>query len=181
MTNMLGRILGEDIALQVNYLSQRALIEADPSMVEQVILNLVVNARDAMPQGGLLTIRIATTEVGGDTASRRPDLRAGNFICLSVSDRGCGIPPHDLGRIFEPFFTTKEVGKGTGLGLATVYGIVKQHQGWIEVASEASKGTSFQVFFPAGSEPVLARAAETTPDAVIRGGQETILVVEDET
>ncbi len=134
-----------------------------------------------MPQGGLLTIRIAATEVGGDTASRRPDLRAGNFICLSVSDRGCGIPPQDLGRIFEPFFTTKEVGKGTGLGLATVYGIMKQHHGWIEVESQVNQGATFKVYFPqieAKSDP--AQPGEEPAADTIRGGAETILVVEDE-
>jgi two-component system, cell cycle sensor histidine kinase and response regulator CckA len=181
MTNMLGRILGEDIALQVNYLSQRASIEADPSMIEQVILNLVVNARDAMPQGGMLTLRIAATEVGGETASRRPDLRAGKFICLSVTDRGCGIPPQDLGHIFEPFFTTKEVGKGTGLGLATVYGIMKQHHGWIEVESQVSHGATFKVYFPQldiETEPT--HPAEEPAPGAICGGAETILVVEDE-
>ena len=110
---------------------------------------------------------------------RHPEGRAGPFVCLSVMDTGCGIPPENLRRIFEPFFTTKEVGKGTGLGLATVYGIVKQHQGWIEVASEPGKGTTFKVFLPQSGEPAEA-AAEPSSEAAVRGGTETILVVEDE-
>lgn len=181
MTNMLGRILGEDIALQVNCHSQRALIEADPSMIEQVILNLVINARDAMPKGGSLAIRLGATDLGSESVSRKPESRPGKFICLSVTDRGCGIPAQDLGRIFEPFFTTKEIGKGTGLGLATVYGIVKQHHGWIEVESQVNQGATFKVYFPqlepeSGPDSALDESGSGT----IRGGSETILVVEDE-
>ena len=106
-------------------------------MMEQVLLNLAVNSRDAMPKGGLLTLKISTLEVTPEHVAEHPEARPGRFVCLSVIDTGCGIPPENLRRIFEPFFTTKEVGKGTGLGLATVYGIVKQHQGWIE--SKASR------------------------------------------
>ncbi len=150
-------------------------------MIEQVILNLVINARDAMPKGGSLAIRLGATDLGSEIVSRKPESRPGKFICLSVSDRGCGIPPQDLGRIFEPFFTTKEVGKGTGLGLATVYGIVKQHHGWIEVESQVNQGATFKVYFPqleaeSGPESALDESGSGT----IRGGAETILVVEDE-
>ena len=181
MTSMLGRILGEDIALQVSYRPQRALIEADPSMIEQVILNLVVNARDAMPQGGLLAIRLASAQVSAEVAARKPEVRPGNFVCLSVSDRGCGIPPQNLGRIFEPFFTTKEIGKGTGLGLATVYGIVKQHHGWIEVESQLNQGATFKVYLPElATEIESAAVPDRQEPSTIRGGGETILVVEDE-
>jgi CheY-like chemotaxis protein len=109
-----------------------------------------------------------------------PEARLGAFVCLRVSDTGCGMDSATLARIFEPFFTTKAVGKGTGLGLATVYGIVKQHEGWIEVSSEPGQGTTFNVFFPASSEPVKAPPPDIALTAKVRGGRETILVVEDE-
>jgi len=179
MTKMLGRILGEDIALQLNYFPQPALVQADAGMMEQVLLNLAVNSRDAMPKGGLLTIKISALEVEAHRLQEHAEARAGRFVCLSVIDTGCGIPPENLRRIFEPFFTTKEVGKGTGLGLATVYGIVKQHQGWIEVQSEPGKGTIFKVFLPRSVEAEVAREEKPAGKAV-RGGDETILVVEDE-
>jgi len=179
MTKMLGRILGEDIALQLNYFPQPALVQADAGMMEQVLLNLAVNSRDAMPKGGLLTIKISALEVEAHRLLEHAEARAGRFVCLSVIDTGCGIPPENLRRIFEPFFTTKEVGKGTGLGLATVYGIVKQHQGWIEVQSEPGKGTIFKVFLPRSVEAAVATEEKPAGKAV-RGGDETILVVEDE-
>jgi PAS domain S-box-containing protein len=179
MTKMLGRILGEDIALQVNYSPQPARVQADAGMMEQVLLNLAVNSRDAMPKGGLLAIRISALELEARRLAQHAEGRAGQFVCLSVIDMGCGIPVENLRRIFEPFFTTKEVGKGTGLGLATVYGIVKQHQGWIEVESEPGKGATFRVFLPRSLEA--AEVANDRPaEPAIRGGTETILVVEDE-
>jgi PAS domain S-box-containing protein len=179
MTKMLGRILGEDIALQLNYCPQLALVQADAGMMEQVLLNLAVNSRDAMPKGGLLTIKIGVREVEARHLAELPEARAGRFVCLSVIDTGCGIAPENLRRIFEPFFTTKEVGKGTGLGLATVYGIVKQHQGWIEVESERGKSAIFKVFLPSSRET--AKSADDRPaEKAVRGGTETILVVEDE-
>jgi PAS domain S-box-containing protein len=179
MTMMLGRILGEDIALQLNYWPQPAFILADASMIEQVLLNLVVNARDAMPKGGQLAIKISASTVRERSQAYPIESRAGEFICLTVTDTGCGINPEDLRRIFEPFFTTKEVGKGTGLGLATVYGIVNQHKGWIEVDSEPGSGSAFRVFLPAAKEAPVLPEAKAAPTAV-RGGSETILVVEDE-
>jgi CheY-like chemotaxis protein len=179
MTKMLGRILGEDIALQLNYFPQPALAQADIGMMEQVLLNLAVNSRDAMPRGGLLTIRISALEVDAGCLADHPEAYPGSFVCLSVLDTGCGIPRENLPHIFEPFFTTKEVGKGTGLGLATVYGIVKQHQGWIEVDSGPGKGTAFMVFLPRSMEPV-EPAADQPAERAARGGKETILVVEDE-
>jgi PAS domain S-box-containing protein len=179
MTKMLGRILGEDIALQLHYCPQQALVEADAGMLEQVLLNLAVNSRDAMPKGGLLAIKIAPVCVDALRTAQQPEASVGSYICLSVTDTGCGIPPEILRRIFEPFFTTKEVGKGTGLGLATVYGIIQQHQGWIEVESEVGQGTTFKVFLRRSAET--AKAAQDQPsEQVTRGGTETILVVEDE-
>jgi two-component system cell cycle sensor histidine kinase/response regulator CckA len=175
LTKRLNRAISENIDLQCHYEALLPYVQADPGMMEQVILNLVANARDAMPQGGQL--RVATEQVTLDEAHARvnPEARAGEFVCLSVSDTGTGIAPEVLPRIFEPFFTTKEVGKGTGLGLATVYGIIKQHQGWLEVSSQLGEGSTFKVFLPAIPTPVrLAAAAE------VRGGNETILLVEDE-
>jgi len=179
MTMMLGRILGEDIALQLKYWPQPAFVHADASMIEQVLLNLAVNARDAMPKGGQLAVRILRTPIGRNHLVDHAEGQPGEFVCLTVTDNGCGIAPENLRRIFEPFFTTKEVGKGTGLGLATVYGIVKQHQGWIDVESEPGKGASFRVYLPAGEAPTAPPEAAPV-EQEIRGGTETILVVEDE-
>ena len=179
MTMMLGRILGEDIVLQLNYWPEPAFIKADSSMMEQVLLNLVVNARDAMPKGGQLAIKIASLKLGPNPRPYRSESRAGEFVCMTVADTGSGIDPENLRRIFEPFFTTKEVGKGTGLGLATVYGIINQHQGWIEVDSELGKGSTFRVFLPLARDAAPAKEDKALP-ATVRGGNETILVVEDE-
>jgi PAS domain S-box-containing protein len=179
MTDMLGRLLGEDVALQLNYSQSPATVEADAGMMEQVLLNLAVNARDAMPRGGQLGIRISIVDVDENHVQRHHEARAGKFVCVSKSDTGCGIPPENISRIFEPFFTTKEIGKGTGLGLATVYGIVKQHQGWIEVESTLGKGTTFRIYLPFVGNAQPATEKPTTQIA-IRGGTETILLVEDE-
>ena len=179
MTKMLARILGEDVALQLNYFPQPALVQADAGMMEQVLLNLAVNSRDAMPGGGQLAIKISVQHLNAGHLAQHSEARAGRFVSLTAADNGCGIAPQNLRRVFEPFFTTKEVGKGTGLGLATVYGIVKQHQGWIEVESEMGKGTAFKVFIPCSgqaAEPADEKQAEET----LPGGTETILVVEDE-
>jgi nitrogen-specific signal transduction histidine kinase/CheY-like chemotaxis protein len=179
MSDMLGRMLGEDVTLRLNYCQSPATVEADVGMMEQVLLNLAVNARDAMPRGGQLAVRIAIVEVDEAHVQRHPEARVGRFVCVSKTDTGNGIPPEFLPRIFEPFFTTKEVGKGTGLGLATVYGIVKQHQGWIEVESTVGKGSTFSIYIPylGAHRP---EAEKPTPQITIRGGTETILLVEDE-
>jgi PAS domain S-box-containing protein len=179
MTNMLGRLLGEDVALQLNYCQTPPMVDADVGMLEQVLLNLAVNARDAMPKGGQLALRIAIVDLGDSYGREQSGARAGRFVCLSVADTGTGISPENLRRIFEPFFTTKEIGKGTGLGLATAYGIVKQHRGWIEVDSQVGKGTTFRIYLPyagAGESTV----ESPTPQITVRGGHETILLVEDE-
>jgi len=149
-------------------------------MVEQVIMNLAVNARDAMLKGGTVSVSTISAEVDSAYVQTHPEARPGSFVCLRVTDTGCGMDPATLNHIFEPFFTTKEVGKGTGLGLATVYGIVKQHEGWVEVASEPGLGTTFEVFFPASSATAAAKPLEPRPAVEIPGGKETILVVEDE-
>ncbi len=179
MSEMLQRLLGEDVSLQINFSGEPAVVEADPGMMEQILLNLSVNSRDAMPRGGRLTIRVSHRDVDMNYAEKVVDARPGKFICMSHTDTGSGIPPENMARIFEPFFTTKELGKGTGLGLATVFGIVKQHQGWIQVESVLDRGTTFHIFLPATNLPVaLPEVAETQFRQ--RGGTETILVVEDE-
>jgi two-component system, cell cycle sensor histidine kinase and response regulator CckA len=150
----------------------------DPGMLEQVLLNLAVNARDAMPGGGEIAIALDRVTLTSATALH-PKSQPGNYARLTFRDTGCGIAPEHLAQIFEPFFTTKAVGKGTGLGLATVHGILEQHEGWIEVESQVGQGTAFILYLPglAGDTIHLDR-----PDAdrKVRGGRETILVVEDE-
>jgi two-component system, cell cycle sensor histidine kinase and response regulator CckA len=180
LANMLPRLLGEHILLETNYSKEIPSVEADTGMLEQIVMNLAVNARDAMPKGGRLNISTSSVQVEPDYARKHPDARPGDFVCLTVADTGCGMDARTLERIFEPFFTTKEVGKGTGLGLATVYGIVKQHRGWIEVSSEVSQGTAFKVYFP-GLDRELDPNTEFLPAVgTIQGGKETVLLVEDE-
>jgi PAS domain S-box-containing protein len=179
LAKMLKRVVPEDILLECRYAAQLPFIQADPGMLEQVLLNLVVNGRDAMPNGGQLLVTTEGTSVTEAYAQTNREARAGEFVCLTVSDTGTGIAPEHLPRLFEPFFTTKEVGKGTGLGLATVYGIVKQHQGWIEVSSRLGEGATFKIFLPAIAAPV-EKVAAAQADGRLRGGTETILLVEDD-
>jgi two-component system, cell cycle sensor histidine kinase and response regulator CckA len=176
---MLRRILGEDIALEVSFSPSLPSIKADLGMIEQVLLNLAVNSRDAMPRGGKLSINTSSVMIDQARVQQNPEAFTGRYVCLSFADTGCGIPPENLPRIFEPFFTTKELDRGTGLGLATVYGVVKQHQGWIEVSSQVNRGTTFQIFLPASLERGGALSASPGEQRVI-GGTETLLVVEDE-
>ena len=180
MTKMLQRILGEDIALRSDYSPTLPVVFADTGMIEQILLNLAVNARDAMPAGGRLMIATASKTIGQEYAQQNPAAAPGQYVCLSVSDTGCGIAPEHLSHIFEPFFTTKEIGKGTGLGLATVYGIVKQHRGWIEIDSQVGKGTTFRIYLPAAAKDVAAKQKTTAVTAELPRGDEVILVVEDE-
>jgi two-component system cell cycle sensor histidine kinase/response regulator CckA len=180
MTKMLRRLLGEDITLQVNYASHLPLVHADPGMMEQILMNLSINSRDAMPKGGTLFVDTAAVNFDETAAKRMAGASPGEYVCLTVKDTGKGIPPEVMPHIFEPFFTTKDVGKGTGLGLATVYGIVQQHKGWVKVSSKVKEETVFQVFLPALAETGVMRET-VTAQPEIRGGSETILVVEDET
>ncbi len=178
-SRLLSRVIGENIALEVTVPPDLPPIFADSGMIEQVLLNLAVNARDAMPKGGRLTIRASLVEV--DDAYRRgvPQARSGRFIRISVGDSGSGIAPDVLPRIFDPFFTTKELGKGTGLGLSTVYGVIQQHQGWIEVDSKVGAGSEFRVHFAClEASPESAAPARAEPPRPGHAG--TILVVEDE-
>ncbi|MFN7138408.1 MAG: PAS domain S-box protein [Limisphaerales bacterium] len=180
MSRILNRIIGEDIRLVTQYPSELPPIQGDIGMLEQVILNLAVNARDAMPRGGEISIRIELAEITSGYAQRNPEARIGEFLCMAVHDTGCGIAPENRKRIFEPFFTTKGR-KGTGLGLATVYGIIKQHRGWIEVASDVGFGSTFKIFLPTMTtykSPDSKSAPLTFP--LRDGGSETILLVEDE-
>jgi two-component system cell cycle sensor histidine kinase/response regulator CckA len=175
---MLRRLIGEDIDLISHLAPDLGRVEADPSQIVQVIVNLALNARDAMPAGGRLTIQTQNVEPGADLAPRHPDLRQGGYVALSVSDTGTGIDETVLGHIFEPFFTTKELGKGTGLGLATVYGIVKQSGGHIEVFSQPGQGTTFRICLPR-VEPEAPTPPKRRVDAGLNG-TETILLVEDD-
>jgi signal transduction histidine kinase/CheY-like chemotaxis protein len=181
MSKMLQRLIGETIALNCESPAQLPPIKGDAGMMEQILMNLAVNARDAMPRGGQLTIRTDLVPITEAYVKLHSEARTGNFVCLQIQDTGSGMDAATMKHIFEPFFTTKEAGRGTGLGLATVYGIVKQHSGWIEVTSEVGRGTTFNIYFPTS-----ARAPESQTEIIVptttqvRGGRETILVVEDE-
>lgn len=177
---MLPHFIGEDIQLQVQTQAQSVGVRADRGQCEQVLMNLVVNARDAMPHGGKLIIGLKTLQVKGEYEfGYGRNLGRGSYAVISVRDTGSGMDKETQKHIFEPFFTTKEVGKGTGLGLATVYGIVKQHKGTVWVYSEVGLGTEFKIYLPLSEQEsrkeCLAVASESTD-----GGSETILLVEDE-
>jgi len=149
-------------------------------MMEQILMNLVVNARDSLPKGGRITIATLPAEISELRPPADSGQRPGRFVCLSVSDNGYGMDSNTMKRIFEPFFTTKEAGRGTGLGLATVHGIVAQHKGWVEVESAPGEGATFRVFLPALGTSLAAEPAQLEARATLRRGQECILLVEDE-
>jgi CheY-like chemotaxis protein len=178
MEKMLPRLIGEDIAVRIELGDGLGAVRADRGQVEQVIMNLAVNARDAMPAGGTLLIQTANRELDELYARDHPGARLGRHIMLSVRDSGVGMDRETISHIFEPFFTTKELGKGTGLGLATVYGIVKQSGGYIAVDSSPGQGASFQVFLPRVDEPVtqVPEIPSFTPETK---SSETILLAED--
>jgi CheY-like chemotaxis protein len=179
MEKMLPRLIGEDIALKLDLDTSLAQVKADPSQIEQVLLNLAVNARDAMPDGGKLLIQTANVNLDTAYTHSHPGSRPGSYVMLRVTDTGTGIDPEIQSQIFEPFFTTKERDKGTGLGLATVYGVVKQSGGYIAVDSEKGKGASFSVYLPRLEQPVADPVAPLAAAPMNTRGTETILLVED--
>jgi CheY-like chemotaxis protein len=179
LESMLQRVIGEDVALEVHVAADLGNVRADVGQLEQVIVNLTVNARDAMPTGGKLTIETANAELGADYAEIHRPVVPGRYVMLAVSDTGTGMDEATKARLFEPFFTTKLPGKGTGLGLATVYGIVKQSGGYIWVYSEPSHGATFKVYLPYVEAPA-EQTGEVTPTSGSLTGSETILLAEDD-
>jgi two-component system cell cycle sensor histidine kinase/response regulator CckA len=175
--SLLRRVIDEHITISVQTAQDLHVTLVDPVQADQVLMNLCLNARDAMPDGGQLIIETSNVEIGEEFCSLHTYARPGSYVLLSVSDSGIGMDTETIGQIFEPFFTTKEMGKGTGLGLATVYGIVKQHGGFIEVDSAPGRGTTFQVYLPASSGAPEAREAQT--EEMPRRGKETVLLAED--
>jgi PAS domain S-box-containing protein len=180
ITTMLRRVLGEDIALSATRGSDLWEVCADAGQIEQVLLNLAVNARDAMPKGGRLAITTANCDLDEAFARRHPGAAPGSYVALAVQDAGCGMAPEVVAHVFEPFFTTKPVGQGTGLGLSTVYGIVQQHGGCITIDSQVGSGTTITVYWPKRDDARDAIAAVDAPAQRAHTGTETILLVEDE-
>lgn len=176
---LLRRMIGEDILITALLDPNISRVKVDPGQIGQILMNLAINARDALPQGGKLTIETSDMQLDAGYAAQHPDCKPGRYVMLAVSDNGCGMAPEVQAHIFEPFFTTKGPGKGTGLGLATVYGIVKQSGGSINLYSEPGHGTVFKIFFPAVDEP-LHPSAPGQGAPKVTGGNETILLVEDE-
>jgi PAS domain S-box-containing protein len=179
MEKMLHRLIGEDIELATLFDADLGNVKADPSQIEQVILNMVVNARDAMPRGGRLTIQTANVALDQKTRFRNRDLNVGEYIMIAITDTGVGMTPDVQSHLFEPFFTTKGVGRGTGLGLATCYGIVCQSDGDIRVYSEPNNGTTFKIYLPRIDAPTTSTASDSNMDSIPKG-TESILIVEDE-
>jgi CheY-like chemotaxis protein len=176
---MLPRLIGEQITVTFALDPNLPLVRVDRGQTEQILINLAVNARDAMLGGGVLTIETGTRYFDDAYVHQHPHVKMGNYVMLSVRDTGTGMDPETRARVFEPFFTTKDVGKGTGLGLATVYGVVKQSEGFIWVDSEVGQGTTFKIYLPVVATE-LRRTAPKEPEAPIARGTETILLVEDE-
>ena len=176
LTGMVQRLVGANIAFVEDLEPDLSMVRIDPAQLSQIVLNLAVNARDAMPLGGKLTIVTANVDLDANILVGNPDAAPGAYAMLQISDTGSGIPPEALARVFEPFFTTKDAGKGTGLGLATVYGIVRQSNGHVEASSESDVGTTFRVYLPAVDEVPQAPVEDIHS---LRGGDETILLVED--
>jgi PAS domain S-box-containing protein len=180
LNQMLQRMIGEDVALSFKPAASLGWVKLDLGQIEQILMNLVVNARDAMPTGGKITIATSNVEVNNEDLGSYFSVQPGRYVLLSVTDTGCGMDQETLSRIFEPFFTTKKVGQGTGLGLSTVYGIVKQSEGYIVVYSEMEKGTTFKLYFPRRDEEAAEFSSIGAVEEEIPKGSGTILVVEDD-
>lgn len=178
LMKMIRRVIGEHITLDIQDAPGLGTVHADAGQIEQILMNLCVNARDAMPEGGTITIKMHNVTLDEEFCNANNWEKPGRYVCMNIADTGCGMDEKTLGKIFEPFFTTKEIGKGTGLGLATVYGIVKQHEGFINVSSEPGQGTTFAIYLP-----LMERAASSvsvTEKKPAPGGTETILIAEDD-
>ena len=178
VVSLLEKVIGKQIEIKCQLDACINQVRCDPTQVEQVLMNLCLNARDAMPEGGHLVIETKNEDLDEHFCRHHPYVHPGSYVKLSISDNGSGMDAETLDRIFEPFFTTKGLGKGTGLGLATVYGIVKQHGGVIQVYSEVQHGTTFHIYFPASQVTDKAPSKEL-PEEKLRGGSETILLAED--
>jgi two-component system, cell cycle sensor histidine kinase and response regulator CckA len=177
---LLGRVIGEDIELKIHLMKHPGIVKADVTQIEQILMNLVVNARDAMPDGGTLTIETAKVELDGQFAKDRSDFSPGNYVMIVVGDTGSGMDRKTIEKIFEPFFTTKSNEAGTGLGLSTVYGIVKQHEGHIDVYSEPGQGSVFKIYIPSFTDEVCIVEAEPVLQAGTMDVSATVMVVEDD-
>jgi two-component system, cell cycle sensor histidine kinase and response regulator CckA len=178
MRKMIERTIPKMIDIQLFLAQDLATINVDPTQLDQVLMNLAVNARDSMPDGGKLIVETANIAIDEENARTHLDVKPGNHVLLTITDTGSGMDKETLEHIFEPFFTTKESGQGTGLGLATVLGIVQQHEGFIRCYSELGHGTTFKIYFPAIESE--EEVKETTVKAMPRGGSETLLLVDDE-
>ena len=181
VVKLLRPLMGEDVQLIVRHGAEVAVVESDPAQIDQIVLNIAVNARDAMPKGGKLILETSAQEFDAAFAGQHPPMKAGRYVLLAISDNGIGMEAKTLSQIFEPFFTTKETGKGTGLGLATVYGIVQQNGGHVRVYSEVGRGTTFKIYLPAADHK-LGMAPEASAEALppkVHG--KTVLLVEDDT
>jgi two-component system cell cycle sensor histidine kinase/response regulator CckA len=176
--NMLDRLVEEDIGFLINLEEAETNVKGDATQIKQVVLNLIVNARDAMPEGGKLTVKTEKVVISEKDVRKIPYSRKGNFICLSVADTGMGMNKATISKIFDPFFTTKKT--GTGLGLSVIHGIVKKHDGWINVESFPRRGTTFRIYFPVCYEEKTLKAKGVIPLVALRGKGEVILVIEDE-
>ena len=178
--NLLDKVIGKDIEIKTDLADGLSCVRADPTQVEQVLMNLCINSRDAMPSGGRISIETHNADFSEKDARCLAGVQCGRFAELRVTDTGTGMDASTREKIFEPFFTTKGTGKGTGLGLATVYGIVKQHNGFIQVESEPGQGSTFRIFLPVNEEPVPDEfRSDILEDLTVRGGSETILLADD--
>jgi signal transduction histidine kinase/CheY-like chemotaxis protein len=179
LLQMLERVLGDDITCRFMPCERQVWIDGDPAMLDQAVMNLCLNAKDAMPHGGSLTLELRLEELGPERTHENPHGYSGKFACLRVGDSGCGMDAEVLKRIFEPFFTTKESGRGTGLGLASAHGIVQQLRGWMSVTSEVGRGTDFRIYLPTAIKPEPPRR-ETASQILRKSKNETVLIAEDE-